>query len=174
MRKIVLFLLIIIASSSCLSVKRIQRNCDEFAAVCITDTEIETEIVYLDKIVYVDRDVPVKLPADTVKIDIPIPCTETINLGPITRENGLVGATAQVVNSRLFVEAYLTDSIYIGHLQDSIRILNAVKQTVVVETNTVTIKEDTNFGKFAKRWFWWSLVILAGAVVIIILKLKKR
>lgn len=160
MRKILILVLIVLLSSSCLTVKRIQRNCDKFAAVCLTEVDKETVIKWKDSIVFLDRPVPIKLPPDTVEIRDTIPCNEMINLGPRTVENGLVGATAQVRDNILDVSAYLTDSIYIGRLQDSIRILNAIKQKTVTETKTNTIKEDTGFGKFAKKWFWGTIIII--------------
>lgn len=160
MKKILILITIALLSSSCLTVKRIQRNCDKFAAVCVTQSEKETEVIYRDSIVFLDRPVPVKLPPDTVEIIDTIPCNELINI-PLKRvEKGLVGATAEVSDNILNVSAYLTDSLYIAELKDSIRILNAVKQTTVKEKEYIPVREDTRFGKFAKKWFWGSVVIL--------------
>jgi len=153
-----------------MTVKRIQNNCDKFALVCLTDSYRDTEIEYRDTVIYVDIPVEVKLPPDTAEIEVTIPCPEFINISPVTVEKGLVGATARVIDNRLIVRAYLTDSLYVTRLQDSIRILNAVKQTVVTETNTITVKEDTMFGKFTKRWFWGSVLIIIGGIAFLVLK----
>lgn len=172
MKKLIIILLIGLLSTSCLTVRRIQNNCDKFAAVCLTGTEVESEIRWRDTTIYVDIPVEVKLPPDTVRIEKPIPCPEPINIRAVRKENGLVGVTARVDNSVLFVTGYLTDSTLVTRLQDSIRILNAIKQEVIKETNTVTVREDTNFGKFAKKWFLGSIIIIMLFLTYIILKKK--
>jgi len=41
--KNILLLLIGLLSVSCLTVRRIEKNCDKFAAVCVTEKETETD-----------------------------------------------------------------------------------------------------------------------------------
>jgi hypothetical protein len=144
--------------SSCLTVSRIQRNCDAFAAICTV--EKETVTVYRDTTIYRTDTIRVPLPRDTVRI------TDTITiknnqafLKPVHKEFGIIGVDAWVNFSVLGVQAYLTDSTILHVEKDTIYLEKVIKETGT--TKTVKVRHIPGIYRFA----FWILLIQAGAII---------
>ena len=157
--KLIYLILITVLSTSCLTVKRIERNCDKFAKVCITESV--TKIVYRDTIIFKDRIVKIKLPSDTVRI------TDTItiinNRGYLPeryKEFGVIWASASVRNSVLSVRAGLIDSTILVPIKDTIRIKDAITNQTTENTATVIKKHIPKFFWFTFWYFIVTLVVL--------------
>ena len=151
--KLRLLLLLVISLSSCMTVDRIHRNCDKFAAVCVTETEKVIE--YRDTTIYRIDTILVPLPVrDTVRL---IDTIQIINnlawLPPVHKEFGLIGVDAWVNRSILRVNAFLTDSTILHPLRDTITIEGAIKEEQV--TNTVVVEK-----KHIPKLFWFTFIIL--------------
>jgi len=158
------WLLLIFILPSCLTVKKIERNCDKFAKVCVTSTETVTK--YRDTTFYIDRIVKVPLPRDTVRI---IDTVRVINNQCYLRLRhktfGVVWVSAEVANSILSVRAGLIDSTILVPVKDTIYIDNAIQTTTT--SNTVVV-EKRHIPKFYKFTFWAvmvQLIALVGFVV---------
>ena len=161
--KIFVSITVLFFVTSCLTVGKIERNCDKFAQICITDTETVKEIVYRDTTIYLTDTLEIKLPADTVTI------TDTIKivnkqafLPPVYKEFGLIGVNAWVNFSVLNIRAFLTDSTILTPVRDTIIIPNAFKQTTTIKTVVMKKKFIPGFYKFTLWFFITAVVILIG------------
>lgn len=163
-------ILIVIISSylltSCLTVRQIERNCDKFKKVCVTETV--TEIVYRDTTIYITDTIRLVLPSDTVTI------TDTVRIindkafmPDIYKEFGLIGVKAGINNSILNVSAWLTDSTILYPVHDTIVIENAIKEEST--TDTVLVKYVPVFYKIALI----GLTILLAALIVVLVRWRK-
>lgn len=170
MKKIIILLLIAAAGTSCLTVKRIERNCDKFAKVCVTETVKET--VYRDTTIFRTDTIRVPLPfRDTVKITDTVRIINNLAYLPTVRkEFGLIGVDAGVNASILKVNAWLTDSTILHPLRDTIIINDAISNTTTV--NTITLPPEKFVPKFYKFTFWIFIIELALLAVWLLLKYK--
>lgn len=177
--KYLAIILIGFLSVSCLTVKRIEKNCDKFAAVCVTDVKKEvrivtntvTEIEYRDTIIYkylpgkvVEKRIPVYIENGIVESDLSVLVT------PLAR------STAQVVGSRL--EHYLTQNdttlqLELERALKTIRIQNTEKWKTINE-NTVTVTENSPFAKACIRVCFGLLVVIVIGIVYLIVKNKSK
>lgn len=172
-------LLCLLWFNSCLTVNRIQRNCDKFAQICTTDRTTETRYrdttIYVEKQIYVDKIVKVPIPGhtDTVRI------TDTVQIvnnqafmKSIHKQQGIIGVDASVFRSLFTVNAYLTDSTilynYIDTLnyQDSITIYNAIRS--VTTEATITLQPKKYIPRIYKITFWTVVAQLAAILFIIL------
>lgn len=156
-------IIIILASvffTSCLTVKRIEKNCDKFAKVCVT--EKVTKIEYRDTTIYKDRIIKVKLPNDTIRItDTVRVINDRCYLPMRHKQFGVVWVSASVVNSVLNVSAGLTDSTILIPIHDTIFIKDAVSNTT--NDNTVVLPPEKYIPNIYRIAFWFvifQLVIL--------------
>ena len=164
-RKFVICAIIALLFSSCLTVNRIQRNCDKFAAICTV--EKETVTVYRDTTIFRTDTIRVPLPRDTVRI------TDTVKvinnqafLKPVHKQFGIIGVDAWVNFSVLGVQAYLTDSTILHVEKDTIYLEKVIKETGT--TQTVKIKHIPKLYRVA----FWILLIQAGALIAWLVKQK--
>lgn len=142
--------------TSCLTVNRIQRNCDKFAAICINEQDQQTSskdttIIHRDT-------VTVWLPKDSVHIRDSVRIIDNLAYMPrIEKTFGLITASAEVSRSLLDVRAWLNDSSILVPRRDTIKIPGAVRETV----KTVTVTKEPG------KWMIWVIVILAASVVVL-------
>ena len=175
MRKILLFFLILASLTSCLTVKQIERNCDKFGKICLTSVET-TEI--RDTVWVLKRDTIVEyvLQRDTI--------TNTVYLPEFHFENpfysdtsrlsvGLAYSEAFIARSRLYHFLESGDTILNIRLNDAITERNHLRQELNKKVQTVTVRKDTQFGKFCKKWFFGSLVIILLGIVVVLLRIRK-
>lgn len=156
--KTITFFLVCIIFSSCLTVKRIERNCDKFAKVCITDSK--TIIEYRDTVIYKDRVIKVELPKDTVYITKPVYIRENLCQMDYTRKTfGNIWASAKIDNSVLDLKAGYVKNIIPVPIHDTIFIEKAVTNTTTDNTVTVVKKYIPKFYKFT-FWFFISLLVV--------------
>lgn len=159
--KSIIILLIVLLFTSCLTVKRIEKNCDKFAAVCITSTNVKTE--YRDTTIYRDRIVQVVLPKDTVKITDTLFIRDNKCFLPyVYRTFGNVWASAKVDNSILDLKAgYVSNNIQVP-IRDTIYIEKGVTSTTT--DNTVILPPEKiipGWYRFTNKWFIASLVLIS-------------
>lgn len=160
--------------SSCLTVNRIQRNCDKFAQICVTDKKTEIHYrdttIYVEKPIYVDKIIEVPIPGykdsliirDSVRI-----IDGYAEMRSIHKEQGIIGVEASVYRSEFLVNVFLLDSTilynYIDTLvfADSLRIYNAIREKTTEDTVVIQKKYIPGFYKFT---FWIFIIIIVGAV----------
>lgn len=151
---------LLFALSSCLTVNRIQRNCNKFAQLCTNGSNTIT--IYRDTTIYRHDTVFFQLPPDTVKIQekIYIENNQAI-LKPIKKQIGFIGVNAWIKNNSLNINAWLTDSTILIPYRDTILIPGAISTTTA--TNTVTVHEKY-IPKFYKLCFWFVIIQFTAAV----------
>lgn len=146
--------------SSCLTVRKIERNCDKFAQICVT--EKETVTVYRDTTIYLRDTIRVPLPfRDTVKITDTVRIVNNLAwLPPVRKRFGIIGVDASVQRSILNVNAYLTDSTILHARRDTITLEKVIKEEAV--TQTVTVRHVPKFYKVLLWIFIVQLLALGG------------
>jgi len=165
-----LILLIFISSlTSCLTVKRIEKNCDKFAKVCITETV--KEIQYRDTTIYIDKLIPVKLPKDTVKVTDTLRIVNNqVNLNKIHKRFGTIAVDVSVTNSILNVNAYLIDSTILVRVKDTVYIEKAISEATT--TNNITLPPVKYIPKFYKFTFWIFMAEMLGVLLWVVWQIK--
>ena len=174
----ILYLLAFVGLNSCLTVRQIERNCDQFAKICLT-TETETTITIHDTAWIEKRDTVVlyelvrETTTDTVFVrsDGGLLSSDTSTLA-----TGLAYSTAFVYDSRLFHTLESGDTILNIRLNDAITERNQLRKEIRDSqiTNTVTVKEDTGFGKFAKKWFFGTVILIIIELLLLFFKIRSR
>lgn len=152
--------------ASCLTVRRIQGHCGDFARVCGETTIAETK--YRDTVVMVDRRVPIFLTRDTARIDGLVKVTaKGAQMAPVTQTHGIVTVRAQVIDSQLQTVAYINRDSIVASVTDSIRLHNAIVDRQTEKTVPVRVKYIPKFYRFA---FWTVIAEMAGVVLCIVFK----
>lgn len=170
--KLLLILLTALLFSSCLTVRKIERNCHKFAQICIT--EKETVTVSRDTTIFVKKPIEVPVPhfKDSVRIRDSVRVvtvfdtatnqeTHYAEMDTTLETFGLITVQAWVTRSKIGIDAWLTDSTFLYNYQDSIKIENAIKETDTKET--VTVRHIPGFYKFT---FWFFIVQAAGLLFV--------
>lgn len=172
--KTIIIILVSLLSVSCMTVKRIEKHCSEFAKICEVPvkkevriiTNIVTEIEYRDTIIY--KYLPGKVVEKIVKVYINngiVESDQSVLVTPLAR------STAQVINSRL--EHYLTQNdttlqLELERALKTIRILSTEKWKTELK-NTVTIKENTPFAKACiKITLGLGVIVILGIAYLIL------
>ena len=158
---------ILLFLQSCLSVGRIERNCDQFAKICLSEqgTTTTTEIILHDTIIYKDTviyvEVPGKLIVDSVKI--PYVVVQKIKPYSIFLENTYASAKAYIEGKYLHLDLVEKDTTLAFKLDNAIKETRRYKELYEIEkTNTIVIPEVV---KKRKVIYWF----LAGMMVAVIL-----
>ncbi len=157
--KLLLILLATLLFTSCLTVGRIERNCDKFAQICVT--EKETVTVYRDTTIYLRDTIRVPLPfRDTVKITDTVRIVNNMAwLPPVRKRFGIIEVDASVARSILNVNAYLTDSTILHARSDTILLEKVIKEDAI--TQTVVVK---HVPKFYKVLLWIFIFQVLAAI----------
>ena len=152
---------LIILFSSCLTVKRIEKNCDKFAKVCVTESV--TKIEYRDTTIYKDRIIEVKLPNDTVYLTKNVYIKDDKCYMDYTKKIfGNIWASAKVDNSILDLRAGYVNNIVNVPIHDTIYIERAITNTTTDNTAIVEKKYIPGFYKFT----FWVFIIAVGVGVV--------
>lgn len=142
--------------NSCLTVGRIERNCDKFAKVCVTSDHI---VEYRDTVIFINDTIRLVLPSDTVTITDTLRIIEgSINLSPIRKKFGVVAAEASVLNNRLSVNAWVVDSTLFYPRTDTVYIRSAIINTT--DTQKIQMKYIPGFYYFTFYGFFIMLTIV--------------
>lgn len=151
------------AFSSCLTVGRIQRNCDEFAKICISANTTTIETITRDTTIFRHDTIKIQLPADTIKI------TDTIRiennrayLPEVTKHFGLIGVKVSADNSILNVIAWINDSTFLYPHRDTLFFPDIFRQTNKTQTITVEKRHVPGFFRFT---FWFFMASIAIALI---------
>lgn len=130
MEKTIAFLISILLFTSCLTISRIENNCDKFAKVCLSD-EVTT-IIYRDTTIYLTDTVAIILPTDTIIIidTIGFDSIGMASLPTLYKESGLIWMRAGVAESVINVSAGLIDSTILTPITDTITLDNVITKTI--------------------------------------------
>jgi hypothetical protein len=163
MKKLIFALLCMAWFSSCLTVKKIEKNCDKFAKVCVTNTSTVTE--YRDTTFFIKDTVYWKLPADTVTITDTVQIIDNFcQLQTVYKRFGLIHVSAGVASNILRVNAWLVDSTILLPHTDTVFLQDAIQTT---NTSNTVVVEKKFIPKLYKVTFW----VLIGEILLVILYL---
>lgn len=149
--------------SSCMTVDRIQRNCDKFAQICVTNSS--NEIQYRDTII---RLAPLKarLPESNIIISSTLKVVSgRVNMPKVIEKNGLITTEVSIIDNQLFIRSFLNDSTIL------------VKPEPIVIHGTIRDEKTTKYITLAPERYipgifkitFWIVVIQVVAVIILIL-----
>lgn len=167
MKKILKFVLIALLLNSCSASWHIKKAKEKQPELFKADTTIETIIQKLDTVIYLDTNIIVQLPRDTVKIEKLIPISR--NFDKVTKRQGIITTEVEAIKGMLKVNSYL-DSSFIYRLQDSIRIKNAK----ITKLQKVSINQEITIQQQRTLIDWLKIIlfsILGLIVIVIFLKL---
>jgi hypothetical protein len=180
--KSILFFSLLFFFTSCLTVSRIEKNCDKFVKICIANTLTETNYrdttIYVDVLLYIDTTIYVPIPGykDSVRIRDSLRIENGLAyLKSLHKQIGIIGVDVSVRKSQLSVDAYLTDSTILYNFQhtfnfqDSVKIYNAIKEKVT--TNTVVLPPLKYIPKFYRFAFWLLIIELILLALFVYYKL---
>jgi len=173
--KNLIIILICLLLTSCMTVKRIEKNCDLFEKICLTDSKDTVFITKETETTYRDTVVDYQIKRDTIFKETPIIFfkKEMIN-SPISHlEVGLAKSDAWIESNILKHFLQSGDTILQIKLNDALRNIKVLHTRLEKKQSIITIKENTKFAGFAIKWFMGSLIIIALGLTILILKFSK-
>jgi len=168
--KWILLVISIILLSSCLTVKRIEKNCDLFAIVCLTGKD--TVFITKEKItIYRDTVVEYRIKRDTVNWSTPVYIRQGLmNSNLSYLETGLARSTAQVISGDLRHFLQSGDTILQLRLDNALRDVRVLNTRLEKHQNIVTIKENSRFAEWTIKYFWISFFVITILILTIIFK----
>jgi len=179
MKQILVLILICLLSVSCMTVKRIERNCDQFEQICTTgntDTvRIKTTVTeYLQ-----DTTINFYFPRDTVYLETPLNIPPKVNRGLINSklsylEAGLAWSTAQVEQGVLKHYLESGDTLLRIQVKDGLRTIETLRTELKISKSYIQVQENTKFAKFTIKWFIGSLVVIILVLGWLVLKNKAK
>lgn len=169
MKQLTFYIILLMMFTSCMTTKRIQRHCAEFAKLCITETK-ET-IVIKDTTIYKDRIIKVPLPKDTVYLEKELSVIDgQVYIAPVFKQTGLISVKAWVDKNKLKVDAWLNKTVWTVPVHDTIYLEGAIVEKEVL--NTVVLPPERFIPAFYKRLLLFNIVLLVVVVFIALNKLK--
>lgn len=161
--RLLVMMLMLFTATSCMTVKRIQRNCDVFAKICAVD--VLHEVRYRDTIIYLNP-IQARLPVSDIKIvmQLEIEAGEVVDVSKVVKTSGLITAEAWVENGKLHVNSYLNDSTILVK-PDPVVIKDAIKTEQL--TRTVPVRYIPAAYRFA---FWFIITEILILMAYLLLK----
>ena len=175
--KYLTIVLIGLLSVSCMTVKRIERNCTKFEKICTTGS-MDTVIINNSTVIFLrDTTINFYFPRDTVYLETPIKIPPKVDKGLINSEvsylkAGLAWSTAQVKGSVLQHYLESGDTIVPIQLKDALKTITTLETRLKSSIKYIPIKENTKFAEFTIKWFWVSFIIVVLLVGIVVFKNK--
>lgn len=172
-------ILIALFLTSCMTVKRVEKNCDLFAKVCITETETETEIITETKTetIYRDTTIYIEIPGKEVIKEIPVYIEKgLVNSGLSVLNVPFARGLSQVVNSKLRHKLIQTDTLLLFKLENALKTIKTQEKQIKVlkEKYVVTVKENSNWAKLCIKVVWGLLIVVVLAIGFLILKFRLK
>ena len=167
--KNLIYCIVLLMFTSCMTTGMIERNCDKFLKVCTIETVKET--ILRDTTIYRNDTIEVELPSDTVEILETVTIRENLAYLPTThKEFGIIGVDAGVDKSELHVIAYIIDSTFLYPVHDTIFLEGVIKEVVI--TNVVPEKYIPGFYKFT--FYLFIIVFIIGLVIVVVWIVTKQ
>jgi len=175
--KLVKYLLLLSLFTSCLTVKKIEKNCDKFAKICLEDEVKTSDTVKIYETIIKHRDtiIPFKIKGETKYIEVPVYLERGIVNSKLSiLETKLCKTSFSVRNSKLSGILIEKDTTIMIKLENALKTITKLENELIKETSksAVIIKEDTKFGKFAKKAVILELVLIVLFILTTIYKNK--
>lgn len=187
--KYLTIILVCLLSVSCLTVRRVEKNCDLFAKICITETETETDTTTTTETEteYDDTTAIVYIPEEKVKDEKPVKVVdekkkpvpvkkEFINSELSMLSVPFAKSYAQVVNSKLRHELIQTDTMLLFKLEGALKTIKTLetKITSLKQIRYIPIKENTDWANLCIKIVWGLSVLVILGIGFLILKFKSK
>jgi len=177
--KQILLILICLFSVSCMTVKRIERNCDQFEQICTTGN---TDTVRIENTVVVtERDTVINFyfPRDTVYLETPVNVPPKVNRGLINSkvsylEAGMAWSTAQVEQGVLKHYIESGDTILRIQVDNGVKMIKTLRTELKVSKSYIPIKENSNWANLCIKIVWGLLVVIILVLGWLVLKYKSK
>lgn len=160
MKKLILYLSVLILVTSCSPIKRIARISARHPELMPKEKVIrDSTYIYKDKI----REVPVLIKGDTTYIDVPIDCPDQ-DVSII--ENSKLKQQIKILNGRL--------TSVITNKQDTVYIpVKDTETTIISDKDKETIKPEKFIPKLYKTTFWGFWLYTLLFLLFLYIKIKK-
>ena len=177
--KYLTIILIGILSVSCMTVKRIENHCSDFAKICVTEIETKTDTIIKTKTVirYRDTTLYIEMPGREIIKEVPVYIKEGIVESDLSvLITPLARSTARVFNSKLLHDLIQTDTTLQFELQDALKIITIQEKQIktLKEKYVVTVKENSDFAGFTIKWFIGSIILIIVFLTIAFFKYKNK
>jgi len=177
--KHITLILILLLTSSCLTVKRIERNCDKFAKVCTTERVDTVHIETIKTITKRDTVIEYRFTQDTVYQEIEVEKPVYVENGLINSEQsyleaGFAWSTAEVDAGVLRHYLESSDTTIQVQLKDALKTIETLRTELKSSSKTIMIQENSNFANFTIKWFVGTLVLVLIGVVILLFRFKEK
>lgn len=166
MKALVISLFFVFLFSSCLTNKKISRNCDRFFQVCGVP---ETKIVYRDTTIHLNKTIETPIDQDSIAVvgDVFIKDGKA-HMDKKKIESKLITVEAEIRNGKMEIYSYINKETIPITLNMDITLERAIKEKK--EVRTIKLKY---IPKFYKISFWIVIAQLALLVVFILQKFSK-
>ena len=177
--KTLIIISILLLSVSCMTVKRVERNCDLFMTVCEVPVKVETEILTntITKIEYRDTTIYVYLPGKVIERKVPVYITKGIvNSDLSVLVTPLARSTARVFNSELEHDLIQTDTTLQLEVQNALKTIKIQEKQIETlrEKYVVKVTKNTKFASFTIRVFWGLIVVVVLGIGFLFFKYKSK
>jgi hypothetical protein len=153
MKRIVLFLLLAIAFSSCVTRKKCMTRFPPEVKIVTKDS-----VVYREKITVRDTTITVKLPADTIEVSVPVEVQ--VKVDPVTVESKCAKASAWIKDGKLNIRLTTKDAEIQIHIDSARTEATYWKERYNTDQKTITVKEKVVPGIYrASLWICVGLVL---------------
>ena len=174
-----LIVLLSLLLSSCMTVKRIEKHCLEFAKICEVPIKKEDTIIRYVQIetVYRDTTIYVEVPGETIIKKVPVYINKGISNSDLSVINvPFARGMAQVINSKLIHELTQTDTILRVKLENALKAVKTIEKEnkVLKDKVVVTVKENSKFAGFTIKVFWGVMIVVILGIGYLILKYKSK
>jgi hypothetical protein len=148
--------------SSCMTVRRIQRNCEEFSKICTVNTW--HDIQYRDTIIYLDP-IEAKLPISDINISMQLTVKDgrVVNIENVKKTQGLITTDAWIEDGVLTINSFLNDSTILIK-PDPVIIHDAIVNEITGQTIKIKFIPKTY------KWSFWIVIIEIFIGVLILVK----
>jgi len=172
-------ILITLLSVSCLTVKRIEKNCEKFEKVCVTEIETKTDTIIKTKTVirYRDTTIYIEMPGREIIKEVPVYIKAKLANSELSvLKVPYARSYARVINSKLKHELIQTDTILLFRLKNALQDKKVLETQIISlkEKKVVPVKENTKFAGFTIKWFIGSIVLIIVFLTIAFFKYKNK
>jgi len=172
-------ILITLLSVSCLTVKRIEKNCEKFEKVCVTEIETQTDTIIKTKTVirYRDTTLYIEMPGREIIKEVPVYIKAKLANSELSvLKVPYARSYARVINSKLKHELIQTDTILLFRLKNALQDKKVLETQIISlkEKKVVPVKENTKFAGFTIKWFIGSIVLIIVFLTIAFFKYKNK
>lgn len=157
MKNIILILICALSLGSCMTAERMQRRCEKLSLLCGAERIVT---VYKDTTIYINKNIEVKLPGDTITIVKTLQEKNgSITMSAVAKQIGLITATAWITDNKLHLFAFLNKKELKINVKDTI----VITKYITKEAKTITVRE-----KYIPLFFKVSGWIFGGTLLLVV------